>query len=229
NQCGMGGDLFAIVVRDGEAPVGLNASGRAPADPGDAMPELYGPQSVTVPGCPSGWADLAERYATRALAELLEPAIRMARGGFAMAPRNAVMWRRDWEALSGEAADVFRPGAVVANRAMAATLELVGAGGFYEGPLAEAIASVSWLAPSDLATHRNDWVAPLGVGYAGHRVLELPPNGQGSIAGWALESLQAPSLPDQVEALAAAYARGYATIGGTAYVCTADASGMGVS
>src|ERR1041385_3593638 len=64
NQCGMGGDLFAIVVRDGEPPAGLNASGRPPADPADAQPELFGPRSVTVPGCPSGWADLAERFAT---------------------------------------------------------------------------------------------------------------------------------------------------------------------
>jgi gamma-glutamyltranspeptidase/glutathione hydrolase len=32
-----------------------------------------------------------------------------------------------------------------------------------------------------------------------------------------------------VEALAEAYARGYATIGGTAYVCAADGEGMGVS
>jgi len=229
NQCGMGGDLFAIVVRDGEPPVGLNASGRAPADPGDAEPELFGPRSVTVPGCPSGWADLAERFATRPLAELLAPAIRLAREGFAMAPRNAVMWRSDWEALSGEAAEVFRPAAVVANPAMAVTLEIAAAGGFYDGPVAEAIASVSWLAPADMAAHRNDWVEPLEFSYAGHRLLELPPNGQGSIAGWALESLASPSLPDQVEALAAAYARGYATIGGTAYVCTADASGMGVS
>src|SRR3954452_22720897 len=101
NQCGVGGDLFAIVVRDGEAPVGLNASGRAPADPGGALPELFGPRSVTVPGCPAGWADLAARFATRALPELLAPAIALARGGYAMAPRNAVMWRLDWESLSG--------------------------------------------------------------------------------------------------------------------------------
>ena len=44
NQCGVGGDLFAIVVRDGQPPVGLNASGRSPADPGDALPELFGPR-----------------------------------------------------------------------------------------------------------------------------------------------------------------------------------------
>src|SRR3954451_24633884 len=61
NQCGLGGDLFAIVGRDCEVPVGLNASVRSPAEPGDALPEEFGPTSVTVPGCPAGWADLAAR------------------------------------------------------------------------------------------------------------------------------------------------------------------------
>jgi gamma-glutamyltranspeptidase / glutathione hydrolase len=229
NQCGVGGDLFAIVLRDGEAPVGLNASGRSPADPAGGEPDLFGPRSVTVPGCPAGWADLAERFATRPLPQLLAPAVEIARSGFAMAPRNAEMWTLDWAALTGEAAEVFRPAAAVSNPAMADTLEQVAAGRFYEGPVAEAMASASWLSESDLAEHRNDWVEPLGFHYGGHRLLELPPNGQGSIAGWALELLASPSPPDQVEALAAAYARGYATIGGTAYVCTADADGMAVS
>jgi gamma-glutamyltranspeptidase len=88
------------------------------------------------------------------------------------------------------------------------------AGGFYRGATAAAVAGSSWLAPGDLEAHRNDWVEPLAFGYRGHQLLEMPPNGQGSIAGWALESLRSPGLPDQVEALAAAYERGYATIGG---------------
>ena len=62
NQCGPGGDLFAIVVRDGDEPAALNASGRSPAEPGDALPELFGPRSVTVPGCVDGWRALAERF-----------------------------------------------------------------------------------------------------------------------------------------------------------------------
>src|SRR5215211_5402675 len=57
NQCGPGGDLFALVVRDGAEPEGLNSSGRAPADPGDAGPQLFGPRSVTVPGAVAGWTD----------------------------------------------------------------------------------------------------------------------------------------------------------------------------
>ena len=41
-QCAPGGDLFAIVVRDGEPPVGLNASGRAPASPATRFPRSSG-------------------------------------------------------------------------------------------------------------------------------------------------------------------------------------------
>ena len=71
---------------------------------------------------------------------------------------------------------------------------------------------------------------PLRFAYGGSTLLELPPNGQGAIAGWALESLASPEPADQVRALAAAYERGYASIGGdTAYVCAADGEGMGVS
>ncbi len=229
NQCGVGGDLFAIVVRDGEPPVGLNASGRSPADPGAARPELFGPRSVTVPGCPAGWADLAERFSSRGLAAALQPAIALARRGFPMQPRNTAGWTEDWDELSGEAREVFRPRPYFANPALADTLETVVAGGFYRDDTAAAIAGACWLAPGDLEAHRNDWVEPLAFGYHGYQLLELPPNGQGSIAGWALESLRSPELPDQVEALAAAYERGYATIGGTAYVCAVDGDGMAVS
>jgi gamma-glutamyltranspeptidase / glutathione hydrolase len=229
NQCGPGGDLFALVLRDGEEPVGLNASGRAPADPADRLPEQFGPCSVTVPGCPAGWADLAERYSRLGLAEALAPAIELARRGFAVAPKNARHWDEDWEELDGEAAEVFRRGPTFSNPAMAGTLEEIASGRFYEGRIAEAVASASWLSADDLAAHRNTWVEPLRFSYRDHELLEHPPNGQGSIAGWALEDLASTRPTDQVEALAAAYERGYATIGGTAYVCTADGDGMAVS
>lgn len=229
NQCGPGGDLFALVLRDGEQPVGLNASGRSPADPGDRLPEELGPCSVTVPGCPAGWLDLAERYSRFGLAEALAPAIDLARRGFSIAPKNARHWDEDWPVLAGEAAEVFGRRAPFANPAVAETLEEVVAGRFYEGRIAEAIASACWLSVDDLAAHRNEWVEPLRFPYGSHELLELPPNGQGSIAGWALEGLASTHPADQVEALAAAYERGYATIGGTSYVCTADGDGMGVS
>jgi len=228
-QCAPGGDLFAIVVRDGEAPVGLNASGRAPAEPGDALPEEFGPQSVTVPGCVAGWTDLAERFSRRGLADALGPGIVLAREGFEIQPKAGRHWRACLADLEGDAAAAFQPASPFRSPAIAEALEHAVAGTFYTGPIADAIASVSWLERADLEAHENDWVEPVEFAYRDRTLLELPPNGQGSIAGWALEGLASPDPPAQVEALAEAYARGYATIGGTAYVCAADGEGMGVS
>jgi gamma-glutamyltranspeptidase/glutathione hydrolase len=229
NQCGPGGDLFAIVVRDGEEPAGLNASGRAPEEPGELLPTLHGPCSVTVPGCVAGWTELAERYARFGLAEALAPAIELARRGFELGPRAEHCWTADVGELGGEAAEVFRPTRPWSNPAIAGALEEAAEGRFYTGPVAESIASASWLTTDDLAAHTCEWVTPLRFSYRDHTLLELPPNGQGSIAGWALESLASPAPADQIEALAAAYDRGYAVIGDTAYACAVDGEGMGVS
>jgi gamma-glutamyltranspeptidase/glutathione hydrolase len=229
NQCGPGGDLFALVVRDGHDPVGLNASGRSPAEPGEALPTLHGPASVTVPGCVSGWSALADRYSRLGLAAALAPAIALAREGFVLPPKAEICWSEDVGELQGEAAEVFRLRRPFTNHGIATALEEAAAGRFYTGPVADAIASASWLERVDLAAHRSEWVEPLRFERHGQTLLELPPNGQGSIAGWALESLASPAPADQIEALAAAYERGYATIGDTAYVCAADGEGMGVS
>jgi gamma-glutamyltranspeptidase/glutathione hydrolase len=228
-QCGPGGDLFAIVVRDGDEPVGLNGSGRSPARPGDALPEQFGPRSVTVPGCVAAWTHLAERFSHRGLAAALEPAIRLARDGWVIPPKGARDWAIEHAELEGDAAKLFAPRTPMTNPDIALALEHVVAGTFYGGEVARAIASVSWLEESDLAAHRSEWVTPLAFEYRGHHLLELPPNGQGSIAGWALESLASPAPHHQIEALAGAYDRGYATIGDTAYVCAADGDGMAVS
>lgn len=230
NQSGLGGDLFALVVRDGERPAGLNASGRAPADPAGRLPETFGPTSVTMPGCVAGWADLATRCSRLGLSEAVEPAIQLAEAGFTIAPRNLEEWSSDWAELSGDAARHFAVRDPFSNPELAESLRSVRDGTFYSGRCGEAIVAGSWLAESDLASHTNDWVDPVEFSFRGHTLLELPPNGQGSIAGWALEALGDDlSAAAQVEALAAAYARGYASIGGTSYVCAADGDGMGVS
>ncbi len=78
---GIGGDAFALVWSNGRLH-GLNASGPAPAaislpalaDAGHkAMPQ-FGPLPVTVPGAPSAWRALSERFGrlplTRTLAAI---------------------------------------------------------------------------------------------------------------------------------------------------------------
>ncbi len=94
--CGMGGDLFAIVHRDGQvAPDVLNASGRAGsgvdpvalrAEGHVVMPFHHDVRTVTVPGCVDGWLTLHDRYGSLALERTLTPAIRLAEEGFPASP-----------------------------------------------------------------------------------------------------------------------------------------------
>jgi gamma-glutamyltranspeptidase/glutathione hydrolase len=177
----------------------------------------------------AGWTELAGRFSRLGLPAALAPAAALARAGFEIPPKSLARWREHHADLSGAAAAVLAPASPWRGDGVAAALEEAAAGTFYTGPVADAIASVCWLDAADLTAHACDWVEPLRFGHAGAVLLELPPNGQGSIAGWALESLRSPAPADQVEALATAYERGYATIAGTAYVCAADGDGMGVS
>ena len=103
-MCGMGGDLWALVhtpssgdasTQDQRAPLALNASGRAGsgADP-DAlrdegrrtMPFRGDIRSVPIPGCVDGWLQLHDRCGRAGLADVLAPAIDLARSGFPVGP-----------------------------------------------------------------------------------------------------------------------------------------------
>src|SRR5215469_11760570 len=82
-SCGIGGDLFVIYWDNKTQKLyGLNASGRSPYELSRAtfarqelsqIPD-HGPLSWSVPGCVSGWSDLVQRFGTRPLGELLQPA-----------------------------------------------------------------------------------------------------------------------------------------------------------
>jgi gamma-glutamyltranspeptidase/glutathione hydrolase len=202
---GIGGDLFALVWRNGTLS-GLNASGRSPAlldvdavRRAGAMPKV-GWWPVTTPGAVSGWAALSQRFGTLSLAEALAPAVRYARDGFLVSPQVAVAWARAAERFAGFSAfrDTFLPrmrapqaGERFRSAAHAATLESIGASSgasFYTGPLAAAIDAASraeggFLRAEDLAAHQPQWVTPLSVPFRSRwRLHELPPNGQGIAA-----------------------------------------------
>ena len=190
NQSGLGGDLFALVVSDNAAPVGLNASGRAPADPGDLLPAEFGPTSVTVPGCVSGWTELAGRYARLGLGAAIEPAVELAQRGFTVAPRNLEIWMSDWGRSEGAAAEQFTARDPFQNPEIDQSL-LAAA----DGSLTTQDAAVrrSWpdrglRNPTSRATPTTGW-SRSSSSSAGTRCSSYRPNGQGSIPGWALEAL----------------------------------------
>lgn len=205
---GAGGDMFALVymAETGEL-AGLNGSGFAPRaasvnffrDRGlDEIP-AKSVFSVTVPGAVDGWATLLDRFGTLPLSSVLEPAIRYAEEGFPVSEIFAANWASAGAAFAEDPvfANVYfkdgKPpahGDVFVNEPLAWTYREIANGGkdaFYKGEVARRIVdhlnTLDWpMTMEDLAYQRSDWVEPISTTYKGHRIYELPPNGQGMAA-----------------------------------------------
>ena len=230
-QTGLGGDLFALFYDAGESRVyALNGSGRSPAALDLARLEKEGlrralpathAHTVTVPGAPQAWHDLSARFGSKPLSKLLAPSIALAANGFAVAPLAAEMWQAGEAKLraSAHGAELLpgghapTAGQLMQNRTLAHSLRTLASEGpepFYRGEIARRIAEAvqqagGVLAMEDLAEHRGDsWVEPISLDYAGVRVWECPPNGQGLAALMALNALRTFELPATAEPVAVA-------------------------
>lgn len=191
-KCGLAGDLVGLAWgRYEPAPIALLAIGGAPAGLAEVARRgalaPTGPSSVGVPGSPAGYAALAERCSFP-LERLAEPAIRLARDGFA--------WSRICSQLAVESAELVathnhggtvyypdgaphRPGAIVTLPGLADAIELLATdpASFLAGPVGAAIiARVEQaggvLSAADMDYSSAEWVAtnsldrPLGTYHA---------------------------------------------------------------
>ncbi|MRS62169.1 gamma-glutamyltransferase [Larkinella terrae] len=169
NNCGIGGDLFAIVWSAKDQKLyGLNASGRSPGglkteklktilNDGKAIP-LYGPLSVSVPGAVDGWFELHKRFGKLPMKSLLAPGIRYAREGAPVPQVIAYSWQEAVRRLEANRSTIqefenFRrtflinhqvpkAGQLFKNPDLAKTYEKIALGGrdaFYKGTIANAI------------------------------------------------------------------------------------------
>jgi len=230
---GLGGDMFAMFYEADTGKVtALNGSGRAPASlsldllqkKGFSEIPPYHPYTITVPGACAGWCDLLERHGnTRMgdrkgeldLSDIFSPAIHLAEQGFPVAPITSHFWRLAAErqlntALNGRELTIDgrgpNPGEHFCNPGLARPLKKIAAGGkkaFYEGEIAEAIASTiqkagGCLDEADLAAHVSTWEEPISTSYGGLRLWECPPNGQGIAALLALNILEGFDLPPEL-------------------------------
>ena len=253
---GIGGDAFALVWDDQKLK-GLNASGRAPAawNPkrfaGLAQMPALGWDSVTVPGTVSAWVALSERYGALPFDDLFGDAIRHARDGFPVSPVISRQWFDQSQVLHAQPGfDAFMPhgrtpraGELWRFADQARTLEDIAATrgkSFYEGRLAEAMVAFSAanggaMTAADLRGHRCSWVDPIEVGFHGHAVHEIPPNGQGIAALMALGLLEhlpydetlpgsAARMHLEIEAMRMAFADLHAHVADPAHMKTTPAA-----
>jgi gamma-glutamyltranspeptidase / glutathione hydrolase len=214
HMTGIGGDCFAIYVKNGAAPIAVNGSGRAPmkanvewyAEKRMAAIPPESPHAVTVPGAVDAWCRLVADHGTRDVAALLAPAIALAEEGCVLTPRVASdfadnggkpMMDPDAARVFAPAGRVLRLGERLRNPALAATLRRIareGRDGFYAGPVAADIvrklAALGGLHTlEDFAAQRSDYVEPISAPYRDHHVFECPPNGQGVAALMILRTL----------------------------------------
>jgi len=210
---GLGSDAFCLLW-DGHELHGLNASGRAPRawtpeyfaskhGAGAKAPPQRGWDSVTVPGAVAGWMALHRRFGKLPFADLLAPATGIAERGYAVPIVVQQKWAAAVPLLCNEPgfADAFMPngraphvGEQFSFADAARTLRLIAQSGgeaYYRGEIAAAIvahaqANGGAMTLSDLAACEAEWVAPIGLDYAGHTMHEIPPNGQGIAALMAL-------------------------------------------
>jgi gamma-glutamyltranspeptidase/glutathione hydrolase len=201
-SCGIGGDAFWI-VHDPRTrrTVSYNGSGRTPhaaaldALPGGVLPQR-GALAVTVPGAVRSWEDVGREHGTRGLDELLLPAERYAREGFAVTDvvasycaTNEALLRENAEATRiFLARGVPRPGDVLRNPDLADTLAAIrraGADALYHGAIAARIVRTlnhlgNPMTLDDLAAHRTMPTKPLRLPWRGGELLAHAPNSQGA-------------------------------------------------
>ena len=224
---GIGSDAFALVWTKGELH-GLNASGRSPMaitaeevkKQGYTEMPKRGWIPVMVPGAPSAWAELSEKFGRLPLEKVLEPAITYAREGYPVSPVTSKIWNnayrefsetlteecfRPWFETFAPDGHAPQPGEIWRSEAHAKTLEMIAqthAKAFYRGELADQIDEFSrktggYLRRSDLENYWCEWVKPIHINYRGYDVCEIPPNGDGIIALMALNILKGYSFVER--------------------------------
>jgi gamma-glutamyltranspeptidase/glutathione hydrolase len=204
HMTGIGGDCFALLTTPDGKVLGLNGAGRsaAAATPdwlaGSGLTAIdpHSAHAVTVPGAIDAWHELLRAHGTRSLGDCLAPAIALAEKGVATMPRVARDWPEHVEMLSLDPGGrqhylhngtAPRLGDVMAYPALAETLKRIAKGGrdaFYSGAIAEDMVATlqqrgSLLTCEDFAATHCDWVKPVATSFAGPKIYEIPPSGQG--------------------------------------------------
>lgn len=157
--------------------------------------------AIGVPGSVAGLALAHRRFGSGrlTLAELIAPAIALARDGFAVEddiadslPRARVRlarWPSSAKVFLRSDGNVLAPGDKLVQRDLANTLEAIAMHGpraFYEGPIAARLAAAVQAAggimtADDLKNYRPHIRRPVRGRYRGHQIISMPPSSSGGV------------------------------------------------
>ncbi|MGH8184105.1 MAG: gamma-glutamyltransferase [Rhodanobacteraceae bacterium] len=153
---------------------------------------------VGVPGTVMGFDTALRKYGTMSLAQVMAPAIKLARDGY-------ILEQGDVNILNGSVDDFakhpnvaaiflnhgkpFVAGQRLVQKDLAHTLEEIAKGGsdaFYKGPIARAVVKASEahggiLSMQDFADYTAQWEKPIECGYHGYTIISATPPSSGGV------------------------------------------------
>ncbi|HEX5353203.1 MAG TPA: gamma-glutamyltransferase [Rhodanobacteraceae bacterium] len=151
---------------------------------------------VGVPGTVMGLDTALEKYGTMSLAQVMQPAIKLARDGFVLEKGDAQILNGRLKELNkyphsaavfGHGGKPWKAGDRLVQNDLANTLEKIAQGGtdaFYKGSIAKAVVKASnahggILGIKDFASYNVEWKKPVQCEYRGYTILSAPPPSSG--------------------------------------------------
>jgi gamma-glutamyltranspeptidase/glutathione hydrolase len=235
-------DFFVTVPQRAASPSELI---EVVVDFGDSQQVFYtGPMSVAVPGMVLGFWEAATRWGSMPWADLLAPAVRLAREGVVLNEAQGYLheildlllrYSPEGDAIYGPGR-ALRPGERLAVPELADTLEQLAVEGpdfFYRGELAQRIAAHVPITLDDLAHYEVIDRQPLAASFRGHELRTNPgPSSGGRLLTVGLEELGAGEASPVaiVRAMEAQDAmRRAEDVGGTTHISAVDGNGDAAS
>jgi gamma-glutamyltranspeptidase/glutathione hydrolase len=256
-----GGGFMIIHSRDHGEDVAIDYRETAPAATtagiflgADGKPDIARSRDsalgIGVPGTPAGLALALEKYGSGrfTLADLLQPAIDLARDGVVIADDSAdtlpdwhprlARWPSSAKIFSRADGSSLREGDTLVQTDLAATLTRIaeqGPRGFYQGPVAEQLANAvrgagGIMTADDLTSYQAVVRPPARGSYRGYDIVSMPQPSSGGVVlletlnileGFPMSEMtqgSAPSLHVLIEAMKRAYADRAHYLGDPAFV-----------
>ena len=168
---------------------------------GEFVPELsqQGATSTGVPGSVAGLIYALENYGTLSLAEVIQPAIELAKNGWRLERRDSIYFSNNFplfekypssKIIFTKNGDLYRVGDLFVQPDLAWTLEQIkenGKDGFYKGKVAgllvEQVSSLGgYITLEDLEKYQPVERAPVIGTYRSYKIISMPPPSSGGIA-----------------------------------------------
>jgi len=204
----LGGGGFAVIHTATGENVTLDfrevAPGKATRDmyldkSGNAIPNasVEGYLAAGVPGTVAGMSALLNRYGSKKLSTLMQPAISYAENGFTVTARQSETLKEHTPRLSKFASSrqyflkpdgsIYKEGELLVQKDLAKTLRLIaqqGPDAFYKGQIAELIAkdmaaNGGLITKEDLAKYKPTWRDPVKGTYREYDIISMAPPSSG--------------------------------------------------